>query len=236
MPTSPSLPVSAAFPASHLTIGAGVAIFHLASSRVVLCYHTRDKYWFLPKGRRNANEETGRAAEREGFEESGFRNRLLPIPVRHRQPTDPDQGFERFVVEPVWTLLAPVGGRGQYILHWYVAETVPRVVEASYAAAGQASDQSGGASRIYEAPAPFPKDLSLRGRIAMDVVVGADGLGRLYEPYRHEGTGVDEEEMLYTSELLSIEDARRKMRGSVMADVVQVGWEAIQLRFEIEGG
>lgn len=65
----PSRPVYASFPSSNLTIGCGVAIFHLASSRVVLCYHTRDKYWFLPKGRRDSGEESGRAAEREGFEE-----------------------------------------------------------------------------------------------------------------------------------------------------------------------
>lgn len=34
-----------------------------------MCWHSRDKYWFLPKGRRNASEDAGRAAEREGFEE-----------------------------------------------------------------------------------------------------------------------------------------------------------------------
>ena len=60
-----------------MTIGAGVAVFHLASSRVVLCYHSVDKYFFLPKGRRDASEDTGSAAEREGFEEvSAF----CPIP------------------------------------------------------------------------------------------------------------------------------------------------------------
>lgn len=62
-------PVYANFASEKITIGAGVAIFHLATQRVVVCYHSRDKYWFLPKGRRNASEETGRAAVREGFEE-----------------------------------------------------------------------------------------------------------------------------------------------------------------------
>lgn len=61
--------VVAQFPCEHLVIGCGVAIFHVASARVVLCYHSRDHYWFLPKGRRDAGEETTRAAEREGFEE-----------------------------------------------------------------------------------------------------------------------------------------------------------------------
>ena len=62
-------PVFANFDCSHLTIGSGVAIFHLATSRVVLCWHSTDNYWFLPKGRRDADEVTGCGAEREGFEE-----------------------------------------------------------------------------------------------------------------------------------------------------------------------
>ena len=69
MPPTSDTPVIANYDCEHLTIGAGVAIFHLASDRVVVCYHSVDDYWFLPKGRRDANEETGVAAEREGFEE-----------------------------------------------------------------------------------------------------------------------------------------------------------------------
>ena len=69
MAPSSSLPVVANFDSSHLLIGAGVAIFHLASARVVLCYHSVDQYWFLPKGRRDASEDSGSGAEREGFEE-----------------------------------------------------------------------------------------------------------------------------------------------------------------------
>lgn len=64
-------PVVGNWDSANTTIGAGVAIFHLESSRVVLCYHSVDKYYFLPKGRRDASEDTGSAAEREGFEEVG---------------------------------------------------------------------------------------------------------------------------------------------------------------------
>lgn len=67
---SSDLPVIAHFDSAHLTIGAGVAIFQLASSRVVVCYHSVDGYWFLPKGRRDASEDSGTGAEREGFEEA----------------------------------------------------------------------------------------------------------------------------------------------------------------------
>jgi len=67
--STPSRPVYAEYPSHNFVSAAGVAIFHLATARVVLCYHTRDKYWFLPKGRRDAGESYTRAAEREGFEE-----------------------------------------------------------------------------------------------------------------------------------------------------------------------
>lgn len=76
--------------------------------------------------------------------------------------------------------------------------------------------------------------MTLRQRVAQDSVVGADAKAEVYEPLRHEGTGVDEEELLYTSFLLPVDDVRRKLRGSVMEDVVRRGWEGIQLRMEME--
>jgi len=75
-PTS-SKPVYANFASEKIVQGAGVAIFHLASERVVVCYHTRDQYWFLPKGRRNVGESIEDAACREGFEEVSFFSSLL---------------------------------------------------------------------------------------------------------------------------------------------------------------
>ena len=77
-PQSTTIPVEAQFDSSHLTIGAGVAIFHLATARVVLCFNTIHRYHFLPKGRRDANEETGAGAEREGYEEV---HQCSPLPL-----------------------------------------------------------------------------------------------------------------------------------------------------------
>lgn len=232
MPAQSSPPAYASYPSEKLTIGAGVAIFHLASERVVVCYHTRDKYWFLPKGRRNANEETRTAAEREGFEESGYRNRVLPLPMKHRQP-DPDQGHERFVTEPLWTQLLPLTTTAQYMLFWYAAETVPEDVEASYTS-GQSGGDASAHSRIYRPPPPFPAATSIKERIAQDVENEHVGRRRVYEPVWHEGTGVDEEEMLYKSYLLPVDEAIGKLRGSVMADVVRRGWEGVVRRMEME--
>ncbi|KAK3636941.1 hypothetical protein LTR56_012601 [Elasticomyces elasticus] len=228
MPVTTSQPVHASFPSEKLTIGAGVAIFHLASERVVVCYHSRDHYWFLPKGRRNANEETLRAAEREGFEESGYRNRILPLPMKHGQPEDPDQGRQRFVTEPLWTQMLPLTATKQYMLFWYAAETVPPDVELSYHAV------SSGSAQAYMAPETFPRDITIQQRVALDNTLGQDGKQETYEPVKHEGTGVDEDELMYESYLLPIAEAQRKLRGSVMEDVIRRGWEGVRLRKEME--
>jgi hypothetical protein len=66
-------PLISQYPGEKFVVGGGVAIFHLATSRVVICSavgrRTGDTYYFLPKGRRDAGEESGPGAEREGYEE-----------------------------------------------------------------------------------------------------------------------------------------------------------------------
>lgn len=75
---------------------------------------------------------------------------------------------------------------------------------------------------------------TLQQRVVEDERVAADGTKTIYEPLKHEGTGVDEEEALYESYLLPVDHARRKLRGSVMEDVVRRGWDAVMLRMKIE--
>lgn len=107
----------------------------------------------------------------------------------------------------------------QYVLYWYIAETLPPSAEIELATAAP--------GMAYKMPPPFPADLSLRERI------GQEPVG--YEPVRHEGTGVNEEERAYGSELLGVEEAMEKLGvGSVSADVVRRGWMAIQERFTLE--
>jgi hypothetical protein len=119
--------------------------------------------------------------------------------------------------EPVWLQLAPISNK-QYVLYWYIAETLPPEVEE------QLQTEAGAA---YKPPPPFPKDLSLRDRIKLE----PEG----YEPLHHEGTGVDEEEQTYESFLVTVDEAVKKMgRNSVMADVVLKGWKGIQDRLAIE--
>lgn len=63
--------MTAQFDGSSFVVGGGVAIFHIATARVVVCSYTHRgrKVYFLPKGRRDAGEESGAGAEREGYEE-----------------------------------------------------------------------------------------------------------------------------------------------------------------------
>ncbi|EME48632.1 hypothetical protein DOTSEDRAFT_97187, partial [Dothistroma septosporum NZE10] len=237
LPSSP--PVTASIPSENLTISGGIAIFHLATARVVLCYHTRDRYFFLPKGRKNVHENILSAAEREGFEESGFRNRVLALSIEHGQ-TLPETGEghgedARFVTEPLWTQMLPLraGSTRQYLLFWYAGETVPQDAEAQYQQQAENASQSSG-KQIYRPPPPFPQDMTIRQRIGLDARLEEDGKKAVYEPVKHEGTGVDEEEMLYTAALVPINEAMRKLRGRLEADVVNRAWEGIQLRMRLE--
>lgn len=111
----------------------------------------------------------------------------------------------------------PLGSR-QYILYWYVAETLPPDLEV------ELETEVGAA---YKPPPPFPRDLTLQERIKQE----PEG----YEPLHHEGTGVDEEEQTYQSYLVSVEEAVQKLgKNTVLADVVLKGWKGIQDRLAIE--
>lgn len=228
MPPTATPPTCVQFPSDKLTLGAGVAIFHLATSRVIVCYHTRNKYYFLPKGRKNADESLERAAEREGFEESGYRNRLLPVVMKHRATE-----AEEFAAECQWMQLLPLTTTAQYVLFWFVAETVPKDVEDAYAAETTSGDEGG---RVYRPPPSFPRDVTLKQRIAQDTMSTStlEGKPENYEPRWHEGTAQDEEEMCYRSYLMPVDEARHVLRGSVMEDVVRRGWEGIRARMKIE--
>jgi len=122
------------------------------------------------------------------------------------------------VTEPVWSSLLPVSKRTQYLLHWFIAETLPPDLEASIGPPPQ--------SREYQQPPPYPSNLRLVNRIAAE----SEG----YEPTRYSNTGVDSDEALYTSFLLPVKEAITKMGRSSMAEVISIGWERIQARLETE--
>jgi hypothetical protein len=113
--------------------------------------------------------------------------------------------------------LMPLGSR-QYILYWYIAETLHPDLET------ELETEVGAA---YKPPPPYPRGLRLRDRIKLE----PEG----YEPLHHEGTGVDEEEQTYESHLVSVEKAVQMLgKDTVSADVVRKGWKGIQDRFAME--
>lgn len=115
--------------------------------------------------------------------------------------------------------MLPLGyGSKQYVLYWYIAETLPPALEI------ELETEVGAA---YRPPPAYPHDLTLRERLELEPAG--------YEPLHHEGTGVDAEEQTYESHLVSIEEAMKKLgRNGVMADVVLKGWKGIQDRFAME--
>ncbi|KAF1985300.1 hypothetical protein K402DRAFT_334848 [Aulographum hederae CBS 113979] len=220
--------------AQHFVDGAGVAIFHVKSARVVLCWHSRHRYWFLPKGRRDAGEAAWRGACREGFEESGYRNRMLPLPIQHKQPAAhnpaPSEGESGkrpdFVIEPVWSQMIPLKKDVQYLFQWYIAETLPPDEEKALGLPEPVVPGSSAPQKPYFEPNIYPSGLTLRQRMAMEPVG--------YEPPRHEGTGVDPSEMWYTSALIPVDQIGEKLGQGVEAEVAKAGWRAILKRVEME--
>ena len=83
-------------------------------------------------------------------------------------------------------------------------------------------------------PSPYPPDKTIRQRIELDTILDEHGKTSVYEPVRHEGTGVDEEEALYTAKLVPVPEAVQKLRGTLQCDVVSRAWQAIQLRMRME--
>lgn len=211
--------------------------------------------------------------------QSGYRNRLLPLPIPHNQPYPddlPELPIPSFDTEPLWTQLAPQSRIYQYILLWYAAETIPEDDEVAISALATETGPQGDEAalsalpavpstklspnrdeanltalpdasltkaegekqlaRPYYPPPPFPANLTLRQRIQQDFR-GNDGNGQdVYEPKKHKGTGVNEEESWYESALLPVDAAIKCLGGGVQGEVVRQAWEAVKLRVQIEDG
>lgn len=86
----------------------------------------------------------------------------------------------------------------------------------------------------YISPPAFPKDMTLAQRIELDKARGEDGKESVYEPLKHEGTGVDSDELHYESHLLNMEEACKVFRGAEYEYVVRLGWDLTQKRLKQE--
>jgi hypothetical protein len=157
----------------------------------------------------------------------------LGLPLLHLQPspavTDSGDGDgegiggsreqRKWVIEPLATRMMPVAREYQYLLFWYAAETVSESDEEALNAV---------ASEGFVKPEAFPEDMTLKEREKLDMREG-----RIYEPKRHEGTGVDEDEAFYVGMLVGVDEAMRLL-GGTSADVVRRAWEGVCLRRKLE--
>lgn len=131
----------------------------------------------------------------------------------------------------------PITQTSQYLLHWYIAETLPPALESELDLREQEAraraPPGSGPGAAYQYPPRFPLGLSMGERMSLEK--------SKHVPKRHEGTSSDPEEALYISELMDVGKAvdllvkQEGEEGSVMADVVARGWEAIRQRLFDEG-
>ena len=152
------------------------------------------------------------------------------MPIPHIQPAahNVSAAPSPFVTEPLLTQLVPFRDR-QYICSWYIAETISPDLETALNEV-MAAEATPTNPTPYQQPSPFPGDMTLRRRIALELKDGKSP----YEPVRHPNTGVDSEEALYESYLLSVDDAERRLRAVGQDWIVRRGWELICLRDQIE--
>jgi hypothetical protein len=83
-------------------------------------------------------------------------------------------------------------------------------------------------SEGFAKPESFSETMSLNERERLDMREGG-----IYEPKRHEGTGVDEDEAFYVGMLVGVDEAMRLL-GGTSADVVRRAWEGVCLRRKME--
>jgi hypothetical protein len=154
----------------------------------------------------------------------------LGLPLSHLQPSpavtssgsgdgEGGGGETKWVIEPLATRMMPVAKEYQYLLFWYAAETVEQDVEEALNVV---------VSEGFAKPESFSETMSLNERERLDMREGG-----IYEPKRHEGTGVDEDEAFYVGMLVGVDEAMRLL-GGTSADVVRRAWEGVCLRRKME--
>ena len=130
-----------------------------------------------------------------------------------------------YTTEPVWTQMIRQTSKIQYLLFWYIAETLPTDIELLMNEQTEARSTPSSPTP-YQIPPRFPPDLLLAERIRLP--------GEDKDPHHHENTGVDSDEALYESHLLPIEEALKVLKGTIAETVVRSGWQGICLRHEME--
>ncbi|KAJ7042958.1 NUDIX hydrolase domain-like protein [Mycena alexandri] len=116
---------------TNLLLGAGMVVLQPATSKIVVVYESKKKYWFLPKGRKDVGESLEQAALREAHEESGYRVEFLPLHTHSRAPLPPNTPTRDLNSEPIYITTQAFAARtrnnrsappGEYLTFWYVGQ------------------------------------------------------------------------------------------------------------------
>jgi 8-oxo-dGTP pyrophosphatase MutT (NUDIX family) len=83
-PTIPELTVLPVIPSAGFYLAAGTVTVDLVRRKVLIIHDRDDGVYKLPRGHKDWGEPLETAAERETFEETGFRATLLPVPLSTR--------------------------------------------------------------------------------------------------------------------------------------------------------
>lgn len=127
--SSPAVPNSG-WSSQNFMLGAGMVIIQPSTHKIVVVYDTKQKYWFFPRGRKDAGESLEVTAIREAYEESGYQVEFLPLYTPSHAPPPPNERdfYTRPNTEPFYmtiTSWAPGGKRkhgGEYLTSWYIGQ------------------------------------------------------------------------------------------------------------------
>ncbi|PBK85695.1 hypothetical protein ARMGADRAFT_1087256 [Armillaria gallica] len=139
---------------SDFMVGSGMVIIQPSSHRIVVCYDSLRKTYFLPKGRKDIGESLEEAAVREAYEESGYKAQHLPLYKVTRAPASPENPGARHGpnTEPVYISVRSWRPKnkdngGEYLTFWYVGQIGP---DAKWTSGTGMPDEQHYSSKLYE--------------------------------------------------------------------------------------
>ncbi|KAK0200751.1 hypothetical protein DFS33DRAFT_1266161 [Desarmillaria ectypa] len=131
-------------------VGSGMVIIQPSSHKIVVCYDSLRKTYFLPKGRKDIGESLEEAA-------SGYKVQHFPLYKATRAPASPkNPGARRSPnTEPAYISARSWGPKrndngGEYLTFWYVGKIGPDAVSGEWTPGTGMPDEQHYSSKLYE--------------------------------------------------------------------------------------
>ncbi|PSR81826.1 hypothetical protein PHLCEN_2v6257 [Hermanssonia centrifuga] len=114
-----TIPTDSAWHANDFMLGSGMVILQPSTEGVVLVYEKVEKYWFLPKGRKDIGESLEEASLREAYEEASTLQYYAAGLIPNTEPI--------YITTTSWHRQRPIqrcvksdGQGGTYLTFWFV--------------------------------------------------------------------------------------------------------------------